>query len=237
MILGSDELVMFDHAELGPLDVQLWKQDEIGERSSGLAPTQAFLSLDAQVASAFQDLTMRLKFQMLMTTRTAGDIASRIVSSLYGGIYAQMDPLRLGEIQRAQAVGLQYGQRLIAQSGITNEVALYRLVSGYPSHGFVIDVLEAKELFPEKVREPTTSERALEALYHGRARTPVNSGSKPIILFLNEERADVGPQQAPDADAPSGTTSDAGETAAPAGGAPTEQPDGGGTEEPPRAGG
>jgi hypothetical protein len=72
VVLGADELVMFDHAELGPLDVQLWKDDELGERSSGLTPTQAFISLDAQVREAFFSMVLDLKQRLLLTTRTTG---------------------------------------------------------------------------------------------------------------------------------------------------------------------
>jgi hypothetical protein len=208
LVLGADELVMFDHAELGPLDVQLWKQDELGERSSGLTPTQAFLSLDAQVREALQDMMVKLKLELLLTTKTASELASRVVSSLYGGVYSQFDPLRLGEIQRAQAVALQYGKRLIAQSQITDINSLSRLVSGYPSHAFVIDLMEAKQLFGDKVREPTLAERALEDQYHGRARTPVDSG-RAITMFLNEEvRRDESEKTALDADVASAAAPD-----------------------------
>ncbi|WP_394822365.1 SDH family Clp fold serine proteinase [Pendulispora albinea] len=115
LVLGADELVMFDHAELGPLDVQLWKEDSLGERSSGLTPTQAFLSLDAQVHQALQSTFLMLRLDLRLSTKTAGELATRTVAGLYGGIYAQFDPLRLGEIQRAQAVALHYGRRLVEQ--------------------------------------------------------------------------------------------------------------------------
>jgi hypothetical protein len=193
LVLGADELVMFDHAELGPLDIQLRKDDEWGERSSGLAPTQAFLSLDVQVRESVKYLMFALKGELLLTTKTASDLATRIVSNLYTGIYAQFDPMRLGEIQRAQAIMVQYGRRLLSQSHIADQDALAKLTSGYPTHGFVIDRLEAIELFPEKgkVREPTEAECALEALYHATARTPVDGTTKPITFFLNDEVSDA----------------------------------------------
>jgi len=193
LLLGADELVMFDHAELGPLDVQISKDDELGERSSGLTPNQAFLSLDAQVRSALESLIVELRTNLLLTTRTASDLATKLVGNLYGGIYAQFDPLRLGEIQRAQAVSLQYGRRLVEVSGIASMNAVYQLVSGYPSHGFVIDREEAERLFPGKVRQPDEHELRLAGLL---LRDPVDSSREPLILYVDH------PPEAPNAQQP-----------------------------------
>src|SRR5262245_59378308 len=41
LAVGADEIVMSDCAEFGPIDVQLTKPDEFGERMSGLTATQA----------------------------------------------------------------------------------------------------------------------------------------------------------------------------------------------------
>ncbi len=35
LLLGADDLVFTEHGELGPLDVQYWKQDELEEMGSG----------------------------------------------------------------------------------------------------------------------------------------------------------------------------------------------------------
>jgi ClpP class serine protease len=43
--LGATQLFMTDDAELGPIDVQLRKPEEIGERTSGLTPVQAMDTL------------------------------------------------------------------------------------------------------------------------------------------------------------------------------------------------
>ncbi len=186
LVLGAHNLVMFDHAELGPLDVQISKEDALGERSSGLVPTQAFEFLDSQVRYAVAQSIVDFKMQLLLTTRTATDLASRLVGTLYGGIYAQVDPMRLGELQRAQAVATQYGKRLIEASKIADQASLAQLVSGYPSHGFVIDREEAQKLFPKKVRTPEADEIAVaESLF---LRGPVDSLREPIILYIDEER-------------------------------------------------
>ncbi len=188
LILGAHDLVMFDHAELGPLDVQISKDDELGERSSGLAPIQAFLSLDAQVRQAVTFAILELKAELLLTTRTASEVAGKLVAGLYGGIYAQFDPMRLGEIQRAQAVATQYGRRLIETSKIATLDSVAQLVSGYPSHGFVIDREEASRLFPQKVRAPEAPELAFAE--HLLLRSPVDTPREPLIVYVDEEPDD-----------------------------------------------
>ncbi|MFI5297066.1 MAG: SppA protein [Polyangiales bacterium] len=188
VVLGADELVMFDHAELGPLDVQLRKEDEYAKHSSGLTPTQAFQSLDSQVVESVRSLFLSLKLELNLSTRTAVQLTSDLVARVYGGIYAQVEPIRLGEIHRAQAIALQYARRLVGVSKCTSEDSVRRLVSGYPSHEFVIDFDEAKTLF-KTVREPSAAERAFEEKIHDVVRTPFSLDSRPVILFFNEAPA------------------------------------------------
>lgn len=52
--LGADEIVMFDFGELGPLDVQLSKEDEM-TNTSGLSLRQAIMVLQDEAFSMFED--------------------------------------------------------------------------------------------------------------------------------------------------------------------------------------
>ena len=56
-------------------------------------------------------------------------------------------------------VSREYATRLARASNITSD-SVDRLITTYPSHGFVIDRMEAKNLFPD-VRELTKSESEL----------------------------------------------------------------------------
>jgi len=81
---------------------------------------------------------------------------------LYKPIYAQIDPMHLGIINRAMGIAWSYGYRLISKGNNIKkskmEATLDRLIRDYPSHRFVIDRDEAKELFLH-VRKPNTSEQ------------------------------------------------------------------------------
>lgn len=159
-VTAAHELVMDEHSELGPLDIQVLKEDGVGERTSGLTPGQALNSLDTRARLAFRAHFIELKTAAGMTTKTAADIASCLTSHLYGGIYAQIDPMRIGELERAQLIGTKYAERLSRVGGNIDTQGILTLAHGYPDHGFVIDAIESGELFHD-LREPTELERRL----------------------------------------------------------------------------
>lgn len=161
--LGADEIVMSEMAELGPLDVQLRKEDALAEQTSGLTPTKAISILSQRAFDALEESFLNLRFRsgLQITTKTALEIASNLATGLFSPIFAQIDPMRLGEIERAMAIARDYGTRLAR--GNQKEDAIDKLVAKYPSHGFVIDKEEACEFF-NCVRRPTEIEERLSAL-------------------------------------------------------------------------
>ena len=101
--IAAHELYVGDHGELGPLDIQLAKADEILEMGSGLAVDAAMKTLEATASKMFLNilLSIRRDTQGMITTRTASDIASTMVSRLLEPIYRQIDPMKIGENSRA----------------------------------------------------------------------------------------------------------------------------------------
>ncbi len=92
--LGADEIVMFDFGELGPLDVQLSKEDEM-TNTSGLSLRQAIMVLQDEAFSMFEDCFLKLKGRSggTITTKTASEISSSLVTGLFAPVFAQIDPL------------------------------------------------------------------------------------------------------------------------------------------------
>jgi len=152
--LGAHELLMSECGELGPLDVQLAKPDELMSNSSGLDIIEA---LAVTTQSAFEVLEQRM-FELVehssgaISTKTAAEISSSFAVELFKPIMAQIEPDRLGEVQRAIKIAQAYGEKL----GTPNlkPGSLQKLVDGYPSHGFVIDFEEARTLY-KSVKKPT----------------------------------------------------------------------------------
>lgn len=158
--LGADEIIMSCHGEFGPLDVQIAKADEIGYRSSGLEISQALEFLSEQAYNLFEKQFLEIKTRSsgVITTKTASEIASSITVGLLAPITSQIEPIKIGEMQRAVNIAYHYGIRL-------NETPtrVQRLINDYPSHSFVIDFNEAKEIFGN-VREPNEKESLLELI-------------------------------------------------------------------------
>jgi hypothetical protein len=152
-------------AHLGPLDIQMASREEIGESSSGLTPGQALSTLAAESWRLFETHFSELRFKLRLSTKMAADVAATITTGVFGKIYEQMDPFRLGENDRAMKISEHYGKRLIKQDTDTNVKlgTLDRLIAGYPSHSFVIDRTEAMQLF-NRIRLPTDKELALADL-------------------------------------------------------------------------
>ncbi|MEB3217367.1 MAG: hypothetical protein VKN72_14205 [Nostocales cyanobacterium 94392] len=194
LALGADEIVMSDFGELGPLDVQVTKDDDF--RSESVLDIQQALSvIGSQAFEMFESYLLKLisGTQALITTKTAADIASSMAVNLLSPIPSQIDPLRLGEMNRLMNIALAYGQRLKPE-GIE---VIKNLIYNYPSHSFVIDYEEAKKLFDD-VREPMDLEYELEEMILPLVRKP----SSPEIILnlekLNEEYAENPDRNHPD---------------------------------------
>jgi hypothetical protein len=63
------------------------------------------------------------------------------------GIYSQISPSSIGEDYRDLQVAFEYGRKLSTRSNNIDYEKLYTLVHRYPSHDFVIDHMEARDLF------------------------------------------------------------------------------------------
>jgi hypothetical protein len=150
---GATEIIMGDYGELSPIDIQIRKPDETGERDSGLTPTQALDILERRSKSLFKQHfnQLRTDTEFGLTTKTAVEVASTITTGLMSEIYGQIDPMRLGEVERLMGIIAAYGERLSKHN--LKSGALAKLMSNYPSHSFVIDRCEAEDLF-ERVSVP-----------------------------------------------------------------------------------
>jgi hypothetical protein len=201
--LAADELAIGQWGELGPLDVQLKEPDEMFPTGhSGLDTLQALTLIQENGFRAFRRYVVDLAGQV--STRTAMEIAVSLASSQFEPIAAQLDPLRLGEAARANSIANDYGERLSTSN--VKSGALARLVSDYPTHGFVIDRREAQGMF-ERVDELTSEEERFVAQIEDRwssvIRSPKGEGRALIHNFSSPRAAsEVGEEideQSPDA--------------------------------------
>ncbi len=185
--VGADELIIADDGELGPLDVQLGKRDELFEYSSGLDINQALLSLNIRARAAFREALIEIRTGSggAISTKMASEIAANLATNLYGRIYEQIDPVKLGENERAIQIATHYGDRLKGSN--VKKDTLEMLVLGYSSHGFVIDRKEAEGLF-RFVRAPRKEEADLIAILNGAIFHNPSDDAPPLIQKLKSRQ-------------------------------------------------
>lgn len=182
LAIGATEVVMSNRGELGPLDIQVGKLDEPKERTSGLAPVQALKILQEQVGATYISLFKEWSHKLPIPTRTAVATAEAVTSALFSKLYAQLEPVRLGEYQRAMSLMTEYGKRLNDVSKNLQDGRLDALVTDYPDHSFAIDRYEAADLFVN-IRSPNQAERELLSLLDG--LFAVHLDDKEPMLFYH----------------------------------------------------
>lgn len=219
--IGAYDLVIGDLGELGPLDVQIAKPDELALISSGLTIDSAFRGLQSVAFQMFERFLLDTlnKSGGRITTKTAAELSANITMGLLSPVFQQIDPMRIGEDFRSTRIAEQYALRLDSHAHAQNLIhdddtnAIEALVSGYPSHGFVIDRTEAQSLFHRVT--PLKGELATVVELLGDAVVPTSSPrQQPIVQYLNAEVAHDARTEAKDAASdgrkPSGRNGDPG---------------------------
>jgi len=145
--IAANELAIGDFGELGPLDIQIRKPSELQENSSGLDIMQALQTVTAHTQQTFHRMLVETRNASGLSTKLCAEFAGKVAAAIAAPLFAQIDPTRLGEMQRATRVAYEYGKRLDKYCSNLKRGALERLIGDYPAHGFVIDRKEATELF------------------------------------------------------------------------------------------
>ena len=156
--IGANEIVMSEFGQLGPLDVQLADKSEFLGQTPGLDVSQALATLSGSAFDIFTSHFFNLSPGRSISTQLAREIAATLTQGIIEPIASQIDPLLLGRVDRSMRIAEAYTTRL--NPAFRN---IDRLVRGYPSHEFVIDLAEAHEIFGN-VRSPQPAESAFENL-------------------------------------------------------------------------
>ena len=189
LAIAANHLIIGNQGELGPLDIQFQKRDEIFEQSSGLDIFKAVNFLEDRALMELRKYVIDIKAGTGITTKLSAEIATKLADSIIKPIACQIDPIKIGEHQRAIGIAQEYGFRLNEMTHALQPDALNRLVGGYPSHGFVIDRKEAAELFVE-VFAPCDTMIAI--FKQNEARVIGNIGNnQPLVELLLLQDHDV----------------------------------------------
>lgn len=186
--LGAHELAFTENGELGPLDIQMAKKDDLWDQESGLTTMTALTALHENAQDAFDHFLVSLTTRSggRITVKTASEIAAKLTQAIYAPISEQIDPIHMGEVSRSMAIAQHYGKRLVDKGKNFDEEKLNTLISEYPSHSFVIDREEATLIF-KNVRDCTADELALVEELGSFAYTPSDS---PWVKFISDDIAE-----------------------------------------------
>lgn len=165
IVVGASRLYLDDMSELGPLDIQVKKNDELVGNNSGLDILQAVNYIQGQAMNAFSQYLIELTKNAGLSTKVASEISTKLAIGIFEPIAEQIDPMRLAEMQRAMEIAFEYGARLAEKSGNLRSNGLKDLVTAYPSHGFVIDRKEAKRLFIDVMRPSSILSNVSKSLH------------------------------------------------------------------------
>lgn len=152
LCMGADEIVLGEHAELGPLDVQMYEERKAGKGAftSALNP---FKSLEQLVSASVEALAAAMRFiveEYEMSYDESLPHAVAFVGQTTGPLVSRLDPDKLGQYNRELSVAIEYGLRLLTRyRRLTHRDAsslVEKLVYGYPSHEYIIDYRELQAL-------------------------------------------------------------------------------------------
>jgi hypothetical protein len=148
---------MAPFGELGPLDVQVLKKDELFERRSGLLTTYALKELKDTSFELFEHFMLNIKRRGgAISFKMASEIAGKITADIMDNVYEQVNVEAIGEDTRNLKVASEYCSRLDRRFQNIKMRGIESLVHGYVSHDFVIDFEDAQTLF-KRVERPTAS--------------------------------------------------------------------------------
>lgn len=150
--LGADTIYMGREGELGPLDPQVLDRTGSGRRVSALESFIALEQLLEHSMDSFDAIVRMLLRNAPMDIPQSIERAERLLAAMVSPLYRQIDPHELGESGRYLAEIEEYAFRAMRRWGYSGKSEseirqiVRKLVWTYPSHDFVIDLTEAKEI-------------------------------------------------------------------------------------------
>ena len=163
-LLASDKIIMDEIAQCGPLDTQMAEPEKGGYKQVSALNTFRTLQELQKYSLRTLDLTVKLLliralFTVEEATRHSMDFAVRMTTPLL----SQINTEKVGEYSRALSVAEHYGIRLLQRygkrSGEEGMGLIGKLITDYPSHDYIIDYKELREL-GFQVDLPEQDERA-----------------------------------------------------------------------------
>ena len=168
--LGADSIRMGRYGELGPLDTQI--VDLSSGKATQVSALETFKTLEGLLGYSMDSLNAIVRFlrDAPMDIPHALERAHPLFAAIASPLYGQIDPHELGEMGRYLSISEDYAERAMRRWAYSDrsyadrfEMAR-RLIWGYPDHGFVIDLTEAREIGLKAERLDAKSDMLCETI-------------------------------------------------------------------------
>jgi hypothetical protein len=148
LTLGANEILMNVHAELGPLDAQIYDPEhQVEEHRPSLDEVEALEQLRAFAVQVFLEIMPVLTEGSDLKTSSLMPVASDFATRLVAPLFDKIDVARYAEVSRALKLGEEYARRLLDMNYGPDAERISRfLTRRYPEHGFPIYSEELREI-------------------------------------------------------------------------------------------
>lgn len=149
--LVADKYILTDLSELGPLDTQIRESQEDGPKyKSALEEFKALEKSRDHCLETLDYATQMIIGASGMKIPNAVSLAIDFVKSTSAKLYDKMDPIKIGKYARALDIGERYGVEILTRFMKRGEEESRKIISAlvynYPSHNYIIDSDELKDL-------------------------------------------------------------------------------------------
>jgi hypothetical protein len=150
--LGMDNLILGELGQLGPLDTQMAEKKE-GDSPEYASALRQFTALEEIRKYSLE--TLDVATQLIISSSglrmsNAVELAIELTKAVSEPLLRQINPVQVAESARANKISEEYGIRVLTRyTGCPDKKAkqmLRSLVQSYPTHDFIIDADELKEL-------------------------------------------------------------------------------------------
>jgi hypothetical protein len=147
LALGGKEIIFGPHAELGPLDAQMFDPDR-EHWTSALDEVKALDRLHASAQEAVDQLVIALLARTQKKIDNILPAALSFVAETVKPLVAKIDTIHLTMMSRILKEAEEYAKRLLCRNYRSQnaEKIATTLVEEYPTHSFKIDVEEATRM-------------------------------------------------------------------------------------------
>lgn len=147
LTLGADEILMNVHAELGPLDAQIYDPEHQEGPRSALDEVQALDQLSAFAMHVFDEIMPRLIEGSDKKMSSLMPVASDFVTQLVAPLFNKIDVVRYTQVSRQLKIAEEYAKRLLRHAYGPDADRISRFLNWqYPEHGFPIYSEEVREI-------------------------------------------------------------------------------------------